>query len=108
MIYHIDGKLSDKSLTKVFEPVFNMSKCDHLMDNVNEERNICAGGTQIEGRGTCKGDSGGPLQCLNANGKWYQVGITSWGYPCAHANVPDVFTRVSYYRDWISKNILSS
>lgn len=75
------------------------------MRNIDEERNVCAGGTPTRGLGTCKGDSGGPLQCLNTDGKWYQIGVTSWGLPCAYANVPDVFTRVAYFRDWIVSNV---
>ncbi|XP_077293324.1 chymotrypsin-1-like [Arctopsyche grandis] len=47
------------------------------------------------GQGTCQGDSGSAL--YNENGL---VGIVSWGLPCARG-APDVFTRVSYYRDWI-------
>ncbi|XP_023238610.1 chymotrypsin-like elastase family member 2A [Centruroides sculpturatus] len=59
---------------------------------------ICAGRGGI---GVCNGDSGGPLQCKK-NGKWYQVGITSWGVGCAVPDVPDVFARVSHYLSWIN------
>ena len=47
------------------------------------------------GEGICMGDSGGPLV---VNG--LQEGIASWVIPCAKG-YPDVFTRVSYYREWI-------
>ncbi|KAF5287789.1 hypothetical protein FQA39_LY15725 [Lamprigera yunnana] len=47
------------------------------------------------GEGACHGDSGGPLASETA-----QVGIVSWGQPCA-INYPDVFTRVSSYITWI-------
>ena len=90
---------------KVLEPVYNITECDHKMDHIDEERNICAGGSAKGGLGTCKGDSGGPLQCQNKDGKWYQVGVVSWGLPCAYANVPDVFTRVAYFHEWIEKNL---
>ena len=36
---------------------------------------ICAGGDNV---GTCNGDSGGPLHYKHSDGKYYQVGITSW------------------------------
>ncbi|KAK4873166.1 hypothetical protein RN001_015195 [Aquatica leii] len=57
------------------------------------ESNICI--FAAKGVGACKSDSGGPLISNNK-----QVGILSWGFPCA-LGVPDVFTRVSYYIDWI-------
>lgn len=49
-----------------------------------------------------QGDSGGPLVAENA-----QIGVVSWGRPCAKG-VPDVFTRVYSYRDWINKHINNS
>ncbi|KAF2892689.1 hypothetical protein ILUMI_13486 [Ignelater luminosus] len=60
------------------------------------DSNICTF-TQ-RGEGACHGDSGGPLA---VNGK--QAGIVSWGRPCG-IGYPDVFTRVSFYSDWISEN----
>lgn len=50
--------------------------------------------------GACQGDSGGPL--IGPNGK--QIGIVSWGRPCA-IGYPDVFTKVSSYVNWIRANM---
>ncbi|XP_014612384.1 PREDICTED: serine protease snake-like isoform X2 [Polistes canadensis] len=52
---------------------------------------------------TCQGDSGGPLQRLHPRYSClYQViGITSFGAGCAIENSPGVYTRVSYYLNWI-------
>jgi secreted trypsin-like serine protease len=61
-------------------------------------------GGQEEGKGACFGDSGGPLQC-KINDVWTQVGIVSWGKPCAHIEHADVYTRVSYYIDWIHEKM---
>ncbi|CAF4837115.1 unnamed protein product [Pieris macdunnoughi] len=47
------------------------------------------------GEGTCQGDSGGALI-----EKGEAVGVASYNLPCAYA-VPDVFTRVYEYLDWI-------
>lgn len=51
------------------------------------------------GVGICKGDSGGPLIYEDKI-----IGISSWGLPCARG-VPDGFTRVSEFADWIDEII---
>ncbi|CAF0726136.1 unnamed protein product [Rotaria sp. Silwood1] len=53
-----------------------------------------------------KGDSGGPI--FQWTGQyWEQVGIVSHGNGCAKLGHPDVYTRLSYYYDWIN-NILKN
>ncbi|KAG4068158.1 hypothetical protein HA402_001583 [Bradysia odoriphaga] len=52
--------------------------------------------TSPAGKGACKGDSGGPL----ISDAGVQVGIVSWGVPCARG-IPDVFTSVAHYYNWI-------
>ena len=54
---------------------------------------------------TCQGDSGGPLACFNEEqGKYYLQGVTSFGFNCARARSPGVYTRVSEFSDWIREN----
>ncbi|XP_074524333.1 granzyme B(G,H)-like [Halichoeres trimaculatus] len=60
---------------------------------------LCAGGYETK-NGFCQGDSGGPLVC---NGK--AVGIVSFNKykNCNYPNVPNIYTDVSKYLDWIKK-----
>lgn len=58
---------------------------------------ICAGYPEGE-RDACTGDSGGPLVC---NGILY--GLVSFGFECATANAPGVYSKVSAVREWIQQ-----
>ncbi|KAF5913917.1 hypothetical protein HPG69_011948 [Diceros bicornis minor] len=64
---------------------------------------ICAGGDGIIS--SCNGDSGGPLNCQEADGQWQVHGIVSFGSSlgCNYYHKPSVFTRVSNYIDWINQ-----
>ncbi|CAG4936647.1 unnamed protein product [Colias eurytheme] len=62
---------------------------------IDSDKEICA--YRAVGKGTCKGDSGSPLVCADND---EQIGLTSWGIPCA-LGAPDMFTRISSYKDWI-------
>ena len=37
--------------------------------------------------------------------KVYLPGIISWGYECAHADTPGVYTKNAHYLDWIHDTI---
>lgn len=61
---------------------------------------------EAEDADTCQGDSGGPLTLsyLSFTGwKTILVGIVSQGVGCAWRDTPSLYTRVSYYRDWIER-----
>ncbi|CAH7225770.1 serine protease 40 [Phodopus roborovskii] len=65
-----------------------------------KEDMVCAGDISNE-RSICLGDSGGPLVC-SLNGSWYVVGLASWSGACLEpVSSPNIFTKVSYFSDWI-------
>lgn len=60
-----------------------------------DQSKLCAGTPAME-EDACKGDSGGPLYFNNV-----VYGIVSYGYACAKACTPKIFTSVAYFVDWI-------
>ncbi|CAF1050046.1 unnamed protein product [Adineta ricciae] len=70
-----------------------------LNSKTHKERQFCA---MVDGgqKDSCQGDSGGPIhQWLGDH--WEQVGIVSFGTGCGEAEHPGVYTRLSFYHDWI-------
>merc|ERR1711890_21161 len=68
---------------------------DHCRDSYGQndiaDSMICAGFDQ-GGKDSCQGDSGGPFMCGNQ-----LSGVVSWGYGCAEAGYPGVYTQTSYF-----------
>ena len=52
---------------------------------------------------SCRGDSGGPMMCGYC-GHNVLAGISSFGGRNCNAYWPNVYTRVSEYRDWIKEH----
>lgn len=65
------------------------------------EKHLCTYKAIAEG--FCKGDSGGPLISEQTR---ELIGVVSLGMPCA-TGIPDVYTRVSSYIDWIDDTLMS-
>ncbi|XP_067370415.1 chymotrypsin-like elastase family member 3B isoform X1 [Channa argus] len=100
------GPMPDK-LQQALLPVVEHSVCsrsDWWGINVKTTM-ICAGGDVVAG---CNGDSGGPLNCLGQDGRWYIQGVTSFvsSRVCNEVKKPTVFTRVSAFTDWLSEVML--
>ncbi|XP_072818173.1 serine protease 40 isoform X2 [Vicugna pacos] len=55
------------------------------------------------GKSVCRGDSGGPLVC-KLNNTWYLMGLSSWSLPCQQPIGPSVFTRITYFSQWIARH----
>ncbi|XP_074102144.1 chymotrypsin-1-like [Cotesia typhae] len=97
--YTIDAlgaMLSPDKLQEINLKIYEQSECQKILRNVYESQ-ICI--LTKEGEGACMGDSGGSLV---ADG--VQIGIISNVVPCARG-YPDVYTRVSYYTEWIKEII---
>lgn len=77
----------------------SVERCRNIMSKARltdsaHEKTVCT--ENPKGRGTCKGDSGGPLISKENE----LVGIVSKGIPCALA-VPDIYMNVYLYGEWI-------
>jgi secreted trypsin-like serine protease len=76
--------------------------------NTDPAKQICAGsaGTgALVPKDTCDGDSGGPLMVETIDGRWFIVGIVSYGDdPCDGLGV---YTNVLYYYSWIKSYVNS-
>merc|ERR1719347_1077064 len=84
-------------------PVISNAECNAVYGIVGDGI-VCIDTTG--GRGTCNGDSGGPLDMMGdmkaAGQQWKQVGVTSFGASAGcEAGLPAGFTRTEYYLDWI-------
>jgi secreted trypsin-like serine protease len=74
---------------------------------------LCASGTNEAGMevDVCQGDSGGPLVRARGYGAFRTrpelIGIVSWGLGCGVPGNPGYFTRVSTYKGWIERQMVS-
>ena len=102
---HDEAELQD-DLHEVDLRVTPWDECEEVYTSAYnitlEDYHLCAS-PEVEGQGTCVGDSGGPLHCNMGDGHWYLAGITSFGSGCAKPGFPDVFTRITSYTAWIRR-----
>ena len=99
-----NGQWLSKTAMSVDLPVFDGGRCQRMFGIKTMESRMCAGYI-YQGKGICKGDSGGPLACMNSNGDWVQAGIASFASMSRPGQYPGVFTRVSSFMPWIKKTI---
>merc|ERR1712027_104024 len=95
-----EGGSLGKTLMKVTVPVVSDDDCRDAY-GVSEiaDSMICAGLEQ-GGKDSCQGDSGGPFMCGSQ-----LSGVVSWGYGCAEAGYPGVYTQTSYFISWLNSHM---
>ncbi|CAN7979549.1 unnamed protein product, partial [Ixodes pacificus] len=81
---------------------YQYSRLITLSSIYNWNSMFCAGAL-LGGRGSCKGDSGGPAT-QTRKGITVLVGLVSFGRGCARIANAGVYTKVSHYIDWIQEN----
>lgn len=94
-------------LHQVSVPVMENDVCQALFKKSGHKKTIrksflCAGYEKGE-KDSCEGDSGGPLMWQAKDGRWLLAGTVSHGIKCAYPNLPGVYMRMTYYKDWIRR-----
>lgn len=87
-----NGRATAQTLQQVDVKAWNSSTCNlpaHYGGKITNQM-FCAGTT---GKDSCQGDSGGPI-VAEVGDSWVQNGVVSWGYGCAAANKPGVYTKI--------------
>ena len=98
-----EGGQISRTLQQVQIPIISNQQCSQQYNPVNiRAGQICASYPR-GGKDSCQGDSGGSLT-MPENGKYYQLGVVSWGSGCARPGAPGVYTRVTKHLSWIAQN----
>merc|ERR1712055_923580 len=98
-LYSDDADQENIQVSKVVIPVVSDDDCrDAYGSSQIADSMICAG-LDAGGKDSCQGDSGGPFMCGNQ-----LSGVVSWGYGCAEAGYPGVYTQTSYFISWINSH----
>lgn len=110
-----EGGQQSPVLKQVQIPVVDINVCREIFRRTGVLRSelqisnmiVCAG--IHAGQASCQGDSGGPLQLpVHEGGKFpvYQIGVVSWGIPCAKPNIPTVYSSTQYFGNWIKSQLV--
>lgn len=99
------GRLKDNGpqpryLQELKLPIQPRDVCVSSTNHTVTDNMFCAGYAQDVIGDACKGDSGGPF-IANHGGRWFLLGIISWGEGCGIAGKYGFYTRVDNYFYWI-------
>ena len=84
--------------------IWDNAKCNLTYGGGITEGMLCA---NDPGEDSCRGDSGGPLNCFRPSKKRFELcGIVSWGKGCAKSDYPGVYTRTNVYLEWVYNTAL--
>jgi len=90
-------------LQKLTVNIYEDSVCSGAYGDIFTPNMVCAGNIE-GGHCVCNGDSGSPLY-IEDGGKKQQVGIVSWGNPCANAGYPAAYAEVGAFIDFVQQNV---
>lgn len=76
--------------------------CDREYGRIHDASQLCVGSSRA-GEDSCQGDSGGPVMSGEAEATRL-VGLVSYGNGCGREGVPGVYTRVSFFAEWVDDN----
>ncbi|KAG7513762.1 serine protease 57-like [Solea senegalensis] len=92
-----DNNTLPRTLQEVNVTTLPQRMCRRRWGRVPIARSMVCGVGSRAFQGFCSGDSGGPLVCDGA-----AAGVVSFsGRRCGNPRTPDVYTRVSTFREWI-------
>ncbi|XP_013791011.1 trypsin-1-like [Limulus polyphemus] len=97
-----EGGSPSYTLKAVTVPVITNELCKKQHGQGEITATMLCAGVLEGGKDACQDDSGGPLVVYKDNVA-VLAGIVSWGYGCARPNKAGVYTRVSYFIDWVQK-----
>ncbi|XP_068599465.1 mast cell protease 1A-like [Brachionichthys hirsutus] len=99
-----DNRTVATRLQEVNVTTLGQRSCRRRWGSVPIARSMICGTGERDIQGFCSGDSGGPLVCDGD-----AAGVVSFsGRRCGQRRTPDVYTRVSSFRDWILREINSN
>uniref|UniRef100_A0A3Q1GW81 Serine protease 57-like n=1 Tax=Acanthochromis polyacanthus TaxID=80966 RepID=A0A3Q1GW81_9TELE len=99
-----DNNTLPRRLQEVNVTILSTQACRRRWGQASITRAMICGRGGRAFQGFCSGDSGGPLVCDGAT-----AGVVSFsGRRCGDPRTPDVYTRISSFREWITTVINNS